>query len=295
MKFEFRENKIVIPACQQTRHMTVSAFLDEYKQSKKNRYLLMQNKRLLLDDEPLKDPDQEIGDRDFSIVIPSEEIDWPLANEAAEVIYEDPFVYVVHKPAGLIIHGDEDDTRCLNALAARWQYEHDLHAPVRPLHRLDKETQGLVMYSKIPFFQPWLDSQMEEKQISRHYLAVCYGKAEAGMKFTCSEPLARDRHRSGAYRVSPGGIPAKTKAEVLAKKGKYNLIGCLLETGRTHQIRVHLSNKGFPIVNDALYGLASRDFDIMGLWADEITFRSPLTRKKHKIHDIPLKEYEYFR
>lgn len=295
MKFEIRENEILIPACQQTRHMSLSAFLDEYKQSKKNRYLLRLNKRLLLDGQPVSDLDQEIGDRTLSILIPPEEIDWPMAEEAAQVIYEDPFVYVVHKPAGLIIHGDEDDTECLNALAARYQYEHGIQAPVRPLHRLDKETQGLVIYSKIPFFQPWLDSEMENKKISRHYLAICYGKAEAGQKFTCTQPLARDRHRSGAFRVSANGTPAVTKAEVLAKKGKYNLIGCLLETGRTHQIRVHLSNQGFPIVNDALYGLASRDFDIMGLWADEITFRSPLSRKKHRIHDIPLSEYKYFK
>ena len=294
MRYEIRENQIVIPACQQTRHMKVSAFLDEYRQSKKNRWLLTQNQRLLLDEEPVRDLEEEIGERELRIVIPEEEPDWPMANEPARVVYEDPFVDVVHKPAGIIIHGDPDDTECLNALAARYQYENSIKAPVRPLHRLDKDTQGLVMYSKIPFFQPWLDSQMENKEIRRHYLAVCYGKGEPGTKFTCNEPLAKDRHRSGVWRIAPNGLKAVTRAEILEKKGKYLLIGCELETGRTHQIRIHLANRRYPIINDPLYGIASRDFDIMGLWADEITFRSPLTRKKHKIHDIPVKEYAYF-
>ena len=83
--------------------------------------------------------------------------------------------------------------------------------------------------------------------------------------------------------------------EKIAQRGPYTLLGCTLETGRTHQIRVHLSSMGLPIVNDPLYGVQSRDFPFMGLWADEIEFRSPLTNKKHKIHDIPVKEYDYFK
>lgn len=294
MKYTTRDGLLEIPPAEALRHKTVEAFLDEYRQSKKNKYLLVKDEKLLLDEVPVKDLSEEIGMRTFAIRIEEEGPDWVKSDTPCEVVYEDAFVYVVHKESGIIIHGDPDDRNCLNAMAARWLDDTQLHVPVRPLHRLDKDTRGLVMYSKIPFFQPWLDAMMEEKQIRRHYLAICYGKAEPGTKFTCNEPLGKDRHRSGAYRVAKNGIPASTKAEVLAKKGKYLLIGCQLETGRTHQIRVHLANKGFPIVNDPLYGKVSADFEHMGLWADEIEFRSPLTRKKHRIHDRMLREYEIF-
>lgn len=294
MKYEIHDNRIVIFANEALRHKTVESFLIDYRQSKKNRYLLVRDQKLLLDDIPVKDPGEEIGQRNLTILLEETEPDWIKADRPCEVVYEDAFVFVVHKDAGVIIHGDPDDTECLNALAARWIADQGYHFPVRPLHRLDKDTRGLVMYSKIPFFQPWLDAMMEEKQIKRHYMAICYGKGEAGTKFTCNEPLGKDRHQSGVYRVSKTGVEALTKAEILSVKGKYLLIGCLLETGRTHQIRVHLSNRGFPIVNDPLYGKVSKDFEYMGLWADEIEFRSPLTRKKHKIHDRMLQDYEIF-
>lgn len=294
MKYEIHDNRITIPSCEQLRKKSVESFLDDYRISRKNRSLLVREEKLYLDDTPVKDLNELIGSRCLSIVLDETEPDWVKSSQPCEVVYEDAFVFVVHKDAGVIIHGDPDDTECLNAMAAKWICDQGYHFPVRPLHRLDRDTRGLVLYSKIPFFQPWLDAMMEEKQIRRHYLAICYGKAEPGAKFTCSEPIGRDRHQNGVYRVSKTGVKAVTKAEILASKGKYLLIGCELETGRTHQIRVHLSSRGYPIVNDPLYGKASRDFEHMGLWADEIEFRSPLTRKKHRIHDRMLSEYEIF-
>ncbi len=294
MKYEILPGALRIPSCDALVHKTAEQFLDEYRQSSKNKYILVRDQKILLDDEPVKDLNETIGRRALTIVLDEEEPDWPCADEACSVIYEDAFVYAVHKEAGIIIHGEPDDTQCLNAKAAAWQKENGILSPVRPLHRLDKDTCGLILYSKIPFFQPWLDAQMEEKKIRRHYLAICYGKGEPGTKFTLNKPLAKDRHRSSAWRTAKEGKSAVTKAEILAKKGKYVMIGCLLETGRTHQIRVHLSDAGYPIVNDPLYGLSSRDFKGMGLWADEIEYRSPLTKKKHRIHDIPMKDYAYF-
>lgn len=294
MKYERRSDRIIIHPSQQQADKTIGDFLDEYLVSRKNRYLLLQNRQILLDEDPVKNISEIIGRHDITVMIPDEECGWVPAGTACDVVYEDDFVYIVHKDAGMIIHGEPGDTDCLCARAAKWQEDHGIHAPVRPIHRLDRDTQGLVLFSKIPFFQPWLDAQLAKKEIRRHYLAIVRGRSEPGKKYTFRDPIGRDRHQSGVYRISRTGLEAVTRAECLAAENGYLLFGCELETGRTHQIRVHLSHHGFPIVNDPLYGTASKDFTHMGLWADEITFRSPVTRKKHRIHDIGSEDFKIF-
>lgn len=294
MKYERLSDRIIIHPSQQYAGKTIADFFDEYRISRKNRYLLLQNRQILLDETAVKRAEETIGSHDLIILLPEEEIDWPLAEKPCRVVYEDDFVYIVHKDPGCIIHGEADDVSCLNAMAARWQADHGIHAPVRPLHRLDRDTQGLVMYSKIPFFQAWLDHQLSEKQIRRHYLAITRGRCPLKTRMVWRDRIGRDRHQSGVYRVSPNGVEAVTAAECLDSRCGYLLFGCELETGRTHQIRVHLSHHGYPIVNDPLYGTASNDFEHMGLWADEITFRSPVTRKKHRIHDTDNEDFRLF-
>ncbi len=294
MKYEINHGRLVIHTAGRYRNKTVEDFLNEYCQSDRNQYLLIQNRQILVNDEPVRDVHQKLTDEDITLLIPEEEYGWPCADQPCNVIYEDAFCYIVHKDAGYIIHDDANPEHCLMAMAAKWQDEHGIHVPVRPIHRLDRDTQGLVFFSKIPFFQPWFDRQLSEKKIQRHYLAIVKGKCPQD-RFTCNGKIGRDRHRNGAFRISSTGQEACTKVEKIAARGPYTLLGCTLETGRTHQIRVHLADKGLPIVNDPLYGVKSKDFRIMGLWADEIEFRSPLTNKKHKIHDIPVSEYDYFK
>ena len=294
MKYILENNLLKIEPMNVYDGKTVEDFLDDYHQSKKNKYLLIQKKQILLDGTAVKDIHEPLGQKEITLVLEDEEIDWQPAEQPCQVVYEDAFLYIVHKEPGCIIHGEENDTDCLNAQAARYQMIHGIHAPVRPIHRLDKDTQGLVLYCKIPFFQPWFDAQLAEKKIKRSYLAVCYGHSHTGEKFTCTQAIGRDRHVSNKYRISPTGQSAVTHVECLAVKDGYNLMRCELETGRTHQIRVHLSSRGYPIVNDRLYGSPSQEFRFMGLWACEIEIRNPITHKKHKIHDVPNKDFDLF-
>ena len=294
MKYTMTGNTIQIETLGAYAGKTIEDFLDDYHQSRKNKYLLLQEHRILLDGKIIKDIHVSIGSGVISLLLEECEPDWKPAEEPCQVVYEDAFLYIVHKKPGCIIHGDEQDTSCLNAQAARYQIMHGIHAPVRPIHRLDKDTQGLVLYVKIPFFQPWFDDQLAAKKISRNYLAICYGHAKPGEKFTCNQPIGRDRHASNRYRISPTGVSAVTHFQCLAAQNSYCLIQCELETGRTHQIRVHLSAKGYPIVNDPLYGSPSQDFSSMGLWAYEIVIRNPITHKKHKIHDVPNPDFSSF-
>ncbi len=294
MKYTWENNKLTIETAGAYEGKTIEDFLNDYLQSKKNKYLLIQKKQILLNDTAVKDIHEPIHQQNITLINEESEIDWKMANEPCEVVYEDAFVYIVHKKPGDIIHGDAEDTDCLNAQAARYQQIHGLHVPVRPIHRLDQDTTGLVLYSKLPFFQPWYDAQLTAKKIKRNYLAICIGKASIGQKFTCTQPLGRDRHVSNKYRISPTGVSAVTHVECLDVKGSQCLMKCTLETGRTHQIRVHLSSRGYPIVNDKLYGTPSQEYPSMCLWAYEIEIRNPITHKKHKIHDFPNSSFEQF-
>lgn len=294
MKYVFENSRIRIQTNGRYKDRTISDFFDDFRQSSRNRYLLLRDEMILLDGEPVSSQDTVVGDREITLLIPEEEPGWPAADTPCETVYEDPFLFIVHKEAGIIIHDDIHPENCLNAMAAKYLQDKGIRCPVRPLHRLDKDTRGLVLYSKIPFFQPLLDEQMRQKKIIRRYLAVSYGDCRPGSSFLCSGAIGRDRHRSGAYRISETGRPARTNVKCLARRGPYCLFECTLDTGRTHQIRVHLSAEGFPIVNDPLYGRPSRDFPAMGLCACEIVFRTPVTNKKHRITDRMPAEMLYF-
>lgn len=288
MKYEFEGNQLHISDINQ--FSTIEEFLNHYKQSKKNRYLLIQNKQISTNNTIIKDIHSPIVNHELTLLLEKNEVDWKASDKSCDVIYQDPFICIVHKEAGIIIHSDTDESNCLNAQVARYFIDHNIHTTIRPIHRLDKETTGLVIYSLIPFFQPYLDYQLEEKKIHREYLAIVLGDKNIGDTFTVNQPIGRDRHQSNKYRISKTGKPSATHFEVIGKKNGYNLIRCTLETGRTHQIRVHLSSIGLPIVNDALYGVISNDFKGMGLFAENVTFYNPLTNKKHKIID----KYEHF-
>lgn len=238
--------------------------------------------------------DEELLRGDVTITFIMEEPDWTPSQKSAEIIFEDPFILVVHKPAGIIIHGEETDTDCLNARVARYYLDHGIHSYVRPIHRLDKETEGLVLYSKVSFFQPFLDEMLAEKKIYRHYQAICFDNRRIQKHFVCNASIGKDRHHSNRYRISSTGKNARTTFDLLDRKNGYALIGCTLQTGRTHQIRVHLSSYGLFIVNDTMYGKTTHDFETMGLWADTLQLVHPLAGKTMTIHDKPSKDYLYF-
>lgn len=187
-----------------------------------------------------------------------------------EVIYEDPFVLVVDKPAGYIIH---DQSQSLNNVVAAYYKAHKIHQPIRHLSRLDKETSGLIMYCKCPFIQPYLDAMLQTKAISRIYLATTTKKIKFD-QYDCTAPIGKNRHKNNVYGVYPQGKKART---LFTKVDDYH-VRCQLFTGRTHQIRVHLAHLGYPIKNDAIYGTIT-DNTPMGLVAYELIYPHPITHE----------------
>lgn len=193
------------------------------------------------------------GDRLRLGLFPYREAGIEPAWTALEVLFEDDFCLVVHKPAGMAVHPDGSGNEItLDHVVAAHYAASGGGVAVRHIHRLDKDTTGPVLYAKNEYAQLVLDEDMRAKSVSRLYAAIVQGVVPPGLK-VIDAPIGRDRHHAARRRVSPGGQDAVTRMigrEVLQGG---TVLRVQLETGRTHQIRVHLSHMGHPLFGDALY------------------------------------------
>lgn len=174
------------------------------------------------------------------------------------VLYEDEHLLVVNKPAPLLVYpGSSLDQDTLDARVAQYYQQSGLKRRVYHVHRLDRDTSGAILYAKHAYSARALDSLLAEHNIRRSYLALVRGRVVPATG-TIDDPIGRDRHVAGRYRVSPTGKEAVTSYRTLGTCRVANepvtLVECHLQTGRTHQIRVHMSARGCPVVGDRLYG-----------------------------------------
>ncbi len=266
----------------------VQDFFDEFVPSKKVQHLLIQNKDIKIDGNPVKREDYIVG-LYLEINLYPEKYEYKKIDCKLDVVYEDEIIIVVNKPKGILVHSDGNNEITLTDFVKSYYSDLD-YVDVKPLHRLDKETCGLVVFSKSPIFKPLLDKMLSEKQIRRYYLAFVKGKIEKDKTFNIDKPIGKDRHDSTRRIVSKTGQSAYTKARSLgfSKKDNYSILRCSLDSGRTHQIRVHLSSLNMPILNDSLYGVESNLCLRMGLVADELEFFHPLKQEMKNIDiDLP--------
>ena len=178
-----------------------------------------------------------------------------------DIVYEDEALLVVNKPAGLVVHpghGNYSGT-LVNALA--WHFkdnvDYDVSDPRLGLvHRIDKDTSGLLVIAKTPEAKTHLGKQFFDKSTKREYYALVWGDFKED-KGTITGNIARnpkDKLQMKVFEDSDIGKPAVTHYEVIKRYGYVTLVKCKLETGRTHQIRVHMLSKGHPLFNDSRYG-----------------------------------------
>ncbi|MFD1886412.1 RluA family pseudouridine synthase [Paenibacillus wenxiniae] len=203
-----------------------------------------------------------------------------------KVLYEDDHVLVVHKPAGMNVHpSDANDATVTLANAVAAYYERtDQHCAVRHVHRLDEDTTGPVLYAKNELALYLLDEQMRNKSIHRRYIALVHGKVNERLK-VINEPIGKDRHHKQRRRVSPGGQSAITHVECVRTTPTASLVRLELETGRTHQIRVHMSHVGHPLIGDTLYGGKSNLLPRQALHGEQLGFIHPWTGEQLSIND----------
>ena len=247
--------------------------------------------KVLVDGRPLRPRDRLVGGE-------SVQVDAQLEDEVAvvpqpmalEIVYEDATLIVVNKPVGLVVHpgaGNPDRT-LQNALLA-----HDPGLSVLPragiVHRLDKDTSGLLVVARTLEAHSALVRMLETREIHREYEAVCSGVMTAGG--TVDAPIGRHRVDRVRMAIREDGRESVTHYRVLARFRAHTHVRVMLETGRTHQIRVHLAHAGYPIVGDATYGrrlaipkgatprldAALRGFRRQALHAARLAFEHPMT------------------
>lgn len=230
------------------------------------------------------------GGRAMLRLLPDEALGFDPAWEESgiEVLYEDDFCLVVHKPAGIAVHPDGSRAQratLANLVAAHYQM-HGEACAVHHVHRLDEYTSGPVLYAKGEFARLALDAQMRDKAIGRVYLAVAAGKVPPSLT-VIDAPIGRDRHHKSRRRVSPGGQEARTRVELVRHLagGRASLVRLTLETGRTHQIRVHLAHAGHPLIGDVLYGGPEDSLNRQALHGERLDFTHPFTGERIEVSD----------
>jgi len=223
-----------------------------------------------------------IGDR-VNVVIPPTAPS-PLSPEAIplKIIYEDDDLLVVDKPAGLTVHpapGHPSHT-LVNAILSHFPHLADISDSLRPgiVHRLDKDTSGVMLVAKNSVAQANLAEQFGARSVVKAYLALVKGHLtpENGI---IEAPLGRDPRNRKRMAVVTEGREARTEYHVVKYIGNYTLLEVRPETGRTHQIRVHLSAIGYPVVGDAMYGVKSAYLSRQFLHASRLGFKLPSTGK----------------
>ncbi|MBO1204685.1 MULTISPECIES: RluA family pseudouridine synthase [Staphylococcus] len=199
-----------------------------------------------------------------------------------DIYYEDNDVAVVYKPKGMVVHpsaGHYTNT-LVNGLMYQMQNLSDINGEIRPgiVHRIDKDTSGLLMVAKNDVAHRGLVEQLVDKSVTRKYIALVHGNIPHDYG-TVDAPIGRNKNDRQSMAVVDDGKDAITHFNVLEHFNNYTLIECQLETGRTHQIRVHMKYIGYPLVGDPKYG-QKKTLDIGGqaLHAAVIGFEHPVTQ-----------------
>ncbi len=216
-----------------------------------------------------------------------------------DIVYEDDDVLVINKPKGLVVHpaaGHQDDTLVNGLLYAMGDSLSGINGELRPgiVHRIDKDTSGLLAIAKNDYAHTFLASQLKDHTMARTYEAIVCGnlKEDSG---TVDAPIGRHpTDRKKMTVTARGGKPAVTHWEVVRRYRGYTHIRCRLETGRTHQIRVHMAYIGHPILGDAVYGRKKPELGQSSqcLHAGTLCFQHPRDGHPVLVHaDLP----EYFK
>lgn len=259
---------------------------------------LIEENNIEVDKKPIKANYKLKSGDVVSVKIPeAKDISVDAENIPLDIVYEDNDMLVVNKPQGMVVHpgaGNYEGT-LVNALLFHCKDSlSGINGEKRPgiLHRIDKDTSGLLLVAKNDYAHVGLAEQIKEHSLTREYKALVHGnvKSDSG---TIDAPIGRsDKDRKKMTITYKNSKEAVTHYQVLERYDGYTLLKLRLETGRTHQIRVHMSKNGHPVVGDKTYGIKKEQFNLKGqlLHAYKVGFIHPVT-KKYLEFESKLPEY----
>ena len=243
----------------------------------------------------------QLGDKIQIEIEPPKEIKLEAEDIPIEVVYEDKDIIVVNKPKGLVVHpanGNPDGTLVNAIMAICKDSLSGIGGELRPgiVHRLDKDTSGLLIVAKNDKAHIEMSEQIKDRKVKKTYIALVRGTI-AENEATINMPIGRSTRDRKKMAVSKNGKEAITHFKVLNRyttsKASYTLLEVKIDTGRTHQIRVHMAEIGHPVIGDMVYSNGRNEFGIEGqcLHAQKLEFTHPITQKEMKLEaKIP----EYF-
>lgn len=222
----------------------------------------------------------------ISVEIPEpKQIELKAQNIPIEIIYEDSDIIVVNKPKGMVVHpanGNPDGTLVNAIMAICKDSLSGIGGEIRPgiVHRIDKDTSGLLIVAKNDNAHVKMSEQIKNHEVKKTYIALVRGVFKEN-EATIDMPIGRSTSDRKKMAVNKNGKNAITHIKVLKRFDKYTLLKVNIETGRTHQIRVHLLHIGYPIVGDYTYSNGKNEFDVIGqcLHAQKLEFKHPITQK----------------
>ena len=238
----------------------------------------------------------QIGDN-IEINIPeAKETSIKAENIPVEVVYEDNDIIVVNKPKGMVVHpanGNPDGT-LVNAIMAMCKGSlSGIGGEIRPgiVHRLDKDTSGLLIVAKNDLAHINMSNQIKDRQVKKIYIALVKGNINED-EATINMPIGRSTKDRKKMAVRKNGKEAVTHFKVIKRFKDYTLLKVKIDTGRTHQIRVHMAEIGHPVVGDIVYSKGKNEFGVEGqmLHAQSLDFKHPITGKEMHL-EAKLPEY----
>lgn len=192
-----------------------------------------------------------------------------------DIIYEDDYLLVVNKPSGYIIYPEDVcDNQTMASIITNYYQSTGQNHGIHHVHRLDKETTGCLIYAKDIITLAKLSYDFENKHIKKTYLALVNQKIEKNG--IIESPIGSDRHQNGKMAIVKNGAAAQTKYYVEKNVGNNTLLKIVITSGRTHQIRVHLSSIGYPLIGDTLYGSKQKANRVM-LHSSQIALEDPVS------------------
>lgn len=242
----------------------------------------------------------QVGDRIQIEIEPPKEVKLEAQDIPIDIIYEDDDIIVVNKPKGLVVHpanGNPDGTLVNAIMAICKDSLSGIGGELRPgiVHRLDKDTSGLLIVAKNDRAHINMSEQIKDRKVKKTYIALVRGTISEN-EATINMPIGRSTKDRKKMAVTKNGKEAITHFKVLNRyitsKASYTLLEVKIDTGRTHQIRVHMAEIGHPVVGDMVYSNGKNEFGVVGqcLHAKELEFCHPITGKEMRF-EAPLPEY----